>query len=158
MASPSIYCIDTSSILEWFVDTYPPSLLPKLPDRMEALIASGRLRSPKAVLDEIKPGDECHKWVKSQVDFFVEESLAVQQLVKMLMATHHNPQKPLKGITGADPFVIAMAKSNGADWIVVSDEHAGSQENRKIPFVCSAEGVKCINFKAMMLAEGWTFT
>ena len=154
MASSAIYCIDTSSILESFVDTYPPSIFPKLPERIEMLIAAGRMRSPKAVLDEIKPGDDCHKWVKGQTDLFVEESGPVQQLVKKLMATHHNPAKPLKGISGADPFVIAMAKTGGANWVVVSDEHAGSSENRKIPFVCQAESVLCISFKGMMLAEG----
>lgn len=73
------------------------------------------------------------------------------------MATHHNPAKPLKGINGADPFVIAMAKVNGAQWTVVADEHPGSQDNRKIPFVCNAEGVPCMTFQQMMLAEGWQF-
>ena len=74
------------------------------------------------------------------------------------MSTHFNPLKPQKGINGADPFVIAMAKAGGPNWVVVSDEHPGSLENRKIPFVCKAEGVRCINFKSMMLSEGWKFT
>ncbi len=64
---PPIYCIDTSSILEWFVDTYPPSIFPSLPDHVEVLIAQGRLRAPKkAVFDEIRPGDDCQKWAKAQ--------------------------------------------------------------------------------------------
>jgi uncharacterized protein DUF4411 len=154
---PSIYSIDTSSILEWFVDTYPPSIFPSLPDRVEALIAQGRLRAPKAVFDEIRPGDDCHKWAKAQTALFVEESVAVQRLVRQLMATHHNPAKPLKGINGADPFVIAMAKDGGPHWIVVSDEHPGSLESRKIPFVCGHEKVECIRFQEMMLREGWQF-
>jgi hypothetical protein len=29
----SIYCIDTSSILVWFVDTYPPTIIPALVTR-----------------------------------------------------------------------------------------------------------------------------
>ncbi|MDQ0473441.1 DUF4411 family protein [Labrys wisconsinensis] len=157
MASPSIYCIDTSSILTWYVDIYPPAIFPKLPERIEQLVEVGRMRAPKAVFDEIK-SDDCHKWAKAQTDLFVEESVAVQRIVRQLMATHHNPAKPLKGINGADPFVIAMAKAGGPNWVVVSDEHAGTLESRKIPFVCNAEGVSCINFKAMMLAEGWTFT
>jgi len=39
---------------------------------------------------------------------------------------HHDPAKPHKGINGADPFVIAMAKDGGAQWKVVADEHPGS--------------------------------
>jgi hypothetical protein len=27
----------------------------------------------------------------------------------------------------------------GARWIVVTDEHRGSEENRKIPFVCNCD-------------------
>lgn len=158
MPAPPNYCIDTSSIFEWFVRIYPPVLLPKLPERIEALIASGRMRAPRAVLDEIKPGDDCHTWAKGQTDLFVEESVDVQKIVKQIMATHHNPMKPLKGISGADPFVIAMAKHGGANCVVVSDEHPGTAEARKIPFVCNAEGVKCINFRSMMLAERWTFS
>lgn len=156
-ATPPIYCIDTSSIFEWFIRTYPPSIFPALPDRMEELIAAGRLRAPKAVFDEIKPGDDCHKWAKGQSDLFIEESMAVQMQVKQLMATHHNPAKPLKGINNADPFVIAMAKDGGPNWVVVSDEHPGSADARKIPFVCNFEKVLCINFQGLMKAEGWQF-
>jgi hypothetical protein len=153
----TIYCIDTSSIIKWYVEDYPPAIFEGLQERVEELIEAGRLRSPKAVFDEIKPGDDCHKWCKAQTDLFIEESVAVQGIVRSIMATHHNAAKPHKGINGGDPFVIAMAKEGGADWVVVADEHPGSQENRKIPFVCNAEGVKCITFQQMILAEGWKF-
>jgi hypothetical protein len=153
----TIYCIDTSSILLWFVNTYPPAIFPGLVTRMEELIDAGRLRSPKAVFDEIRPGDDCHAWARAQTALFLEESVTVQRIVRQLMATHHNPLRPIKGISGADPFVIAMAKDGGAHWTVVADEHPGSLENRKIPFVCNAERVPCVTFRQMMLAEGWQF-
>jgi len=153
----SIYCIDTSSILVWFVDTYPPTIIPGLVTRMEELISAGRLRAPKAVFDEIRPGDDCHAWAKAQTELFLEETIAVQRIVRRLMATHHDPARPTKGINGADPFVIAMARDGGAHWTVVADEHPGSLQNRKIPFVCNTEGVRCITFQQMMLAEGWQF-
>ena len=156
MADPeTIYIIDTSSIIKWYVEEYPPSIFEKLVDRMEELIDQGRLKSPRAVFDEIRPGDDCHTWCKGQTDLFVEESVSVQTIVKELMKTHHNPDKPHKGISGADPF--AMAKDGGNHCIVVADEHPGSAENRKIPYVCNAESVKCISFKEMIIAEGWKF-
>jgi hypothetical protein len=153
----SIYCIDTSSILVWFVDTYPPTIIPGLVTRMEELISVGRLRAPKAVFDEIRPGDDCHAWAKGQTELFLEETVAVQRIVRRLMAAHHDPARPTKGINGADPFVIAMARDGGAHWTVVADEHPGSPQNRKIPFVCNADHVRCITFQQMMLAEGWQF-
>jgi hypothetical protein len=157
MPPSRLYCIDTSSVLQWFVDTYPPAIFPGVQTRIEELIAAGRLRSPKAVFDEIKPGDDCHAWCKAQTALFVEESTAVQRIVRSLMAAHQNPAKPHKGITGADPFVIAMAKAEGPHCVVVADEHPGSLENRKIPFVCNAEKVPCVTFQQLMLAEGWQF-
>lgn len=98
----TIYCIDTSSILLWFVDTYPPAIFPGLVTRMEELIDAGRLRSPKVVFDEIRAGDDCHAWAKAQTALFVEESVTVQRIVRQFMATHHNPLRPIKGISGAD--------------------------------------------------------
>jgi Domain of unknown function (DUF4411) len=157
LASSIIYSIDTSSIFKWYIEVYPPTIFEGLRERVEELIAAGRLRAPKAVFDEIKPGDDCHTWAKGQTDLFVEESVSVQQIVRQLMATHHDPGKPHKGINGADPFVIALAKDGGAQWKVVADEHPGSLENRKIPFVCNQEGVRCISFQDMMLAEAWKF-
>lgn len=158
MPPEQIYCLDTSSAIEWFVRTYPPSLLPNLPARIESLIATDRMRAPKAVLDELsRIDDDCCKWAKAQTGLFLEEGAEVQRIVRQLMATHRNPAKPQKGIGGADPFVIAMAKAEGLHCVVLGDEHPGSLENRKIPFVCNAEGVQCIRFQQLMLAEGWQF-
>jgi hypothetical protein len=43
---PPVYCIDTSSVLVWFVDTYPPTIFPGLLARIEGLIDAERLRAP----------------------------------------------------------------------------------------------------------------
>jgi Domain of unknown function (DUF4411) len=157
LAAAPVYCIDTSSILVWFVDTYPPMVFPGLLARVEGLIDGGRLCAPRAVLDEIRPGDACHKWCKEQPALFLEEPVSVQRIVTRLMTTHHDPARPTKGISGADPFVIVMAKDTGPHCMVVADEHPGSRENRKIPFVCNHENVRCITFQQMMLTEGWQF-
>jgi hypothetical protein len=158
MAAARAYCLDTSSAIEWYVRTYKPAILPTLPARIEALIAADRLRTPKIVLDELnRIDDDCSKWAKAQTKLFLEESVEVQQVVRQLMATHQNPAKPHKGINGADPFVIGLAKVTGPHCMVVADEHPGSLENRKIPFVCSVEKIPCITFQQLMLAEGWQF-
>lgn len=151
------YVIDTSSIIHWYVETYPPDILPRLPARIEELIAEGRLIAPLVVRDEIRPGDELHTWAKGQDGLFLEEDEAIQRHVRRLMRDHSNPQKPHKGINGADPFVIAMALERGRPWAVVANENPGSAENRKIPYVCNAVGIECINFQEMMRREGWTF-
>ena len=151
---PSIYCIDTSSIFEWYIRTYPPSILPKLPERIEGLIVAGRMRAPKAVLDEIKAGDDCHTWAKGQTDLFVEESTGVQQRVRKLMAEHHNPAKPLKGINGADPFVIALAQ---VERCCVVTQETFAPRKIKIPDVCAALSIECIDVLELMRREKWKF-
>lgn len=151
------YVIDTSSIIHWYVETYTPDIFPKLPERIDDLVGEGRLLSPEAVRGEIRPGDDLHKWAKQQTTLFVEEEEDVQRRVARLMRLHHNSGKPQKGITGADPFVISLAQSLGAHWVVVCNEHAGSAENRKIPYVCKAESVQCISFQELMRMEGWQF-
>ncbi len=152
------YVIDTSSLIHWFVETYPPRLLPKLPERILELAKEGRLIAPLVVRDEIRAGDDLHTWIGANPDLFFEEDEALQQEVKRLMADHHNPARPEKGIGGADPFVIATASVRGKPWLVVCNEHPGSDQNRKIPYVCKASGIECIDFQAMMTREGWTFS
>ena len=72
-------------------------------------------------------------------------------------ATHHDKQKPHKGIGGGDPFVIAFGKGRRRARDRRRRRAPGSGENRKIPFVCNAEGVTCITFQQMILADGWKF-
>ena len=67
------------------------------------------------------------------------------------------PKKP-KGISGADPFVIARAALNGAHWHVVSSERpatGNAHKNPNIPFVCTGIGVTHIRFLDMLRMEGW---
>jgi len=61
-----------------------------------------------------------------------------------------------KGIYGADPFVIALAKVE--DLIVVTGERATNNLAKpKIPDVCNDMGIECINILDLMRREGWQF-
>lgn len=152
------YVIDTSALIHWYVETYPPILLPKLPDRIEGLIAEGRLVAPIEVESELeRQADDLLEWAKGNPALFVEEDENVQAEVRELMRRHFNRAKPHKGISGADPFVIAMAKVRGKRWAVVANENPGSAENRKIPFVCKDSGIPCMDFQGMMRQERWVF-
>ncbi len=50
-----------------------------------------------------------------------------------------------------------MAKERGKQWLVVCNEHPGSDENRKIAFVCKRVTIECISFREKMQLEGWQF-
>ena len=152
MAGGFCFGIDTSSLINWWVEDYSPDVFPGLLPKMEALIAAGRLRAVRSVKDELGK-DDLRKWCQAQMDFFVEEDEEIQQRVAQLMAAYQNPKKP-RGIDKADPFVIALADING--WHVVSAEKGGSLANNpNIPIVCDAIGVEHIRFLDMLRLEKW---
>ena len=74
-----------------------------------------------------------------------------------LMATHHNAAKPLKGINGADPFVIAMAKDSGRTgrWSATSiPARRSPQDTVRLQ---APSSVQCITLSGPDAAEGWQF-
>lgn len=55
--------------------------------------------------------------------------------------------------TQADPFVIATAKVRGLT--VITEESRGSDGKPRIPLVCEAFGVPCINALTFLRQTGW---
>jgi len=157
------YCIDTSSLINWWDEDYTPDVFEGLPDRLADLIKEGRLRSVRAVQDEIKDSDlqpkeiNLCRWCKAHPDFYIPDDEPIQLKVLEIMASFQNPPKT-RGIGGADPFVIARAALNGPYWFVVSNEnpHNGNDhKNPNIPFVCSQLGISHVRFLDMLKNEGW---
>lgn len=150
------YSIDTSALVDWWVRYYPPASFPTLVKNVEALIAAGDLKASKEVLEELtRQDDDLCKWAKAHPDLFVEDSEPVQDTVTALMDKYFNPDKPEKGISGADPFVIGLAMTENPGLTVVSGEKPGSRDNPKVPYVCEVEGVSHITFLGLIQAEGW---
>ena len=154
------YCIDTSSLINWWDEDYTPEVFEGLPDRLADLIAQGRLRSTRAVQEEIKDGLSkvtLAKWCKSHIDFYIEDDPPAQLQVREIMANFQSPKKKL-GIGGADPFVIARAILNGPHWYVISNENpaaGNAHKNPNLPFVCTQLNVNHIRFLDMLKLEGW---
>jgi len=150
------YSIDTSAMVDWWVRYYPPESFPTLVKNVEALIVSGGLRASREVLEELQRQDDgLSAWAKDQPGLFVEDVEAVQDAVTILMDKYFNPDKPDKGISGADPFVIGLAMTENPVPAVVSGEKPGSKENPKIPYVCGVEKVPHTTFLGLIKAEGW---
>lgn len=149
------YSIDTSALINWWIEDYSPDVFPSLVPKLEVLIAAGRLRAIRGVKDELGEW-ELREWCLKQVDLFIDEDEKVQRRVAQLMATYQNPKKT-RGIDKADPFVIALADVQDRKWVVVSAEKGGSLENNpKIPVVCRDIGVEHIRFFELLRREGWS--
>ena len=57
MAGRVCYSVDTSALINWWVEDYSPDVFPGLLPTMETLIATGRLRAVRSVKDELGDGD-----------------------------------------------------------------------------------------------------
>jgi len=132
------YSMDTSALLDWWVRYYPPRVFKGLVPRMEVLVEEGRLRASREVRDEVEYENEgLRSWLKAQEGLWLDSDEAVQRIVANLMDRHYNPEKPDKGIHGADPFVIAVAAMQRPMWAVVSGgkarKHRESENPVRVP-------------------------
>jgi hypothetical protein len=158
-----VYSIDTSALIGWWVRRYPPQVFPTLQARIEALIAAGRLRASRIVLDELgaKP-DPLHVWASAHPDFVVAVSQEVNNRAAALIGQYPILIDAQASKPQADPYVIALASAE--QWTVVTQETfaatktSGKRKKRTyIPDVCKVVGVECIDFLDLMKREGWTF-
>jgi Domain of unknown function (DUF4411) len=157
--SKTTYSFDTSALIDWWVRHYSPDILPSLKTNVETVIAEGRFKASRYVLTELEQGgDELHEWAKlHKDDIFVEDDEAAQQIARSLIQTYSFPENSKKGLTGADPFVIARAQLGNPVWTVVSGEKASDANNPKIPYVCGQLDVPCLTFRQFWQNEGWSF-
>lgn len=70
------------------------------------------------------------------------------------MKEHPRLVDTVKGRSGADPFVIALALTTTPTMIVVTEETPGKS---KIPDVCSAKQIEYCGLADMIEKEEWTF-
>lgn len=150
-ASEPAYCFDTSAWLDGWVRHYSMENFPSVWDRIADLLRSGRGWWTEEVTAEIKEVDLI-EWLKPHgaaviptSDVWTEAS-ALQQ--------RFNHELSPKGITGADPFVIAAARIN-ALWVVTGEKPSTGRP--KIPDVCNELGIRYTSLADMIRKEGWTF-
>ena len=151
------YSIDTSSLIWAWRFAYPRQRFPSVWAQIENLIRSGDLKASPMVLTELeRQEDELHDWAAAQTELFIGLDEAQQQEVREIMAAHAGIVQPGEDRVNADPFVIALARCRG--FVVVSEERrSGNPNTPKIPNVCAARGVRCVNLLGLMTDLGWTF-
>jgi hypothetical protein len=151
------YSFDTSSLVEPWRRTYPPDVFPSLWEQhLPALVGNGDLRSTEEVHIELqRQDDELLEWTTLHPGMFIEVDEAVQVSVAAILAEYPNLIDVNTGRSGADPFVIALAQTSGC--AVVTEEKPRSLINPKIPDVCAALGVPCMNMLQVIRDEGWTY-
>ncbi|MGB8315471.1 MAG: DUF4411 family protein [Aestuariivirga sp.] len=151
-----VYSIDSSALIHGWRRVYRPKNFGLVWERLDILMDEGRLRSSIEVYNELeKKDDELFKWCKERKErMFVEIDDECQQHVTHIMTTYPRLVDTVKGRSGADPFVIALAATNNPKMIVVTEENPGKM---KIPDVCNAENMEWCGLADLIEREDWKF-
>jgi|SRR5580704_15493599 hypothetical protein len=156
MATTAVYSVDSSALIHGWRRAYRPKNFGFVWEHIDALIQAGRLRASIEVYSELeRKDDELFKWCKDRKQAMVVEiDGAIQKHVARIMAAYPRLVDTVKGRSGADPFVIALALTVNPSMIVVTEEHPGKT---KIPDVCVAEKIDYCGLADLIEREDWKF-
>lgn len=151
------FSLDTSSLIWAWRFAYPRANFPSLWQRFEALIRNGDIRASRMVLAELERiEDELLAWAQEQEALFVDLDVPQQECVRGVMGDFPGLAPVGEDRINADPFVIALAMRDGR--IVISQERpSGNPNTPKIPNVCAARDVQCMDFVQLIARLGWVF-
>lgn len=148
-----LFLIDANVLIDADRDYYPQERVPEFWDWLRFQGTIGAVKIPVEVYDEITEGTGALvDWLKRddvRAALVLEEEceLALVQLVTSTgYASDLSDDELVK--VGRDPFLIAYAKAAPRDRCVVSTETSARSKqraNRKVPDVCSDNGVECCN-------------
>ena len=153
----TIYSCDTNILLQSWQRDYPPSVFPGVWALLSRLVESGRLIASTEVQGEIeRHHDAVAEWARRHAGMFVPIDEPIQVEVRAILRDHRRLIDTRKNRSGADPWVIALAKTRGA--VVLTNEFPnGSLEKPKIPDVCDALGIPYCRLTQLFETEGVTF-
>lgn len=150
-----VYSVDSSALIHAYRRIYRPKNFGFVWEGFDKLIGENRFKSSIEVYNELqKKDDELFAWCKERKDtMFVEIDDTTQALVSKIMAAHPKLVDTTKGRSGADPFVMALAKSTNPQMVVVTEEYPGKE---RIPDVCDAQKIEHCGVADLIEKEGWT--
>lgn len=147
------YVIDTCSLTAMH-RVYPRDVFPGAWDKLNDFAESGILASTEQVLEELRvQDDEAFRWASQHAGVFLPLDERIQIEARRILADHRKLVDLKKKRSAADPFVIATAMVYSC--VVVTEETpSGGPEKEKIPDVCRAHGLECIQILEMFRREG----
>jgi Domain of unknown function (DUF4411) len=155
MPAKPVYSIDSSALIHAWRRVYRPQNFGFIWKGFDSLIEGQRLCASIEVYNELdKKDDELFAWCKDRKEkMFRELDDEIQIVVAEIMRDHPRLVDTVKGRSGADPFVIALAETVTPHMQVLTEEKPGKV---KIPDVCDARKIKWINLADMIENENWT--
>jgi hypothetical protein len=156
MAALTVYSVDSSALIHGWRRIYRPKNFGFVWERLAGLVGEGRLRASIEVYNDLeKKDDELFKWCKERKEgLIVEIDDEIQAHVARIMSTYPRLVDTVKGRSGSDPFVIALAATTKPPMVVVTEEFAGKI---RIPDVCEAEKIEHCGLADLIEREDWRF-
>ncbi len=148
------YSVDTSSFIEGFRNVLPYDIVPTFwNEDFPAMVESGDVRASEYVKWELEvQDDEVLGFVQGQEKLFVALDEPIQHEVLAILRDHARLLH--QGRSGADPFLIALARLNSAT--VVCEERRKPTTPR-VPDVCDALGIRCIPLLELVREQGLSY-
>ena len=153
---PPGYVIDTSALTDLHQVVYAPDVFKALWAKLAELADKGLLLAPREVYNEIARGDDALiTWARQHKRMFCDPDGEQQSLVRDILQRFPKLVDSTKLTPAADPFVIALAETG--KHTVVCSEKGGMPGHTKIPDVCRARGVHCVDSLGMFRVLKWSF-
>jgi hypothetical protein len=129
-------------------------VFPGVWEKIEEMISEQLICSVDEVYYEILAQDDIlADWVKMRKQIFLPIDEDIQRNAIDILKAHSNLLDIKKNKSGADPFLIAVARVHECT-VVTEEKPSGGPERSKIPDVCSAYGIECIKLLEMLKREG----
>jgi len=90
-----------------------------------------------------------------QSDLFVEVDEEIQVVVTEILDSHPRLIDPETLRSGADPFVIGLARCGSATVVTEERPSRDAANNPKIPDVCDHYDIRCIDVRDLIREENW---
>lgn len=151
------YSVDTSALIDGIERFYPRRNFPQLWERVDSLIAEGRLHISEEAWAEATAVDApVREWCEEEGmgrDRSLYLTTAEVATVVGQIGTDFPQWSSQGGRNGADPFVIAVAEVELG--MVISGETNGGPAKPKIPYVCGQRQVDHGKFIDLIRTEDW---
>ncbi len=121
---------------------------------MELAAKRGEILIIDEVADELERKDDgIYKWVQENEHIVVPIDERIQEILDSIMKAHPRLVDTRKNRSGCDPWVIALAKAQNLT-VVTGERGTGRIEKPKIPDVCKALGIPCIEIIEFFRKQG----